>query len=402
MQNFTYKAKDEWGRTITGTMIAAGEEQLAAALDQMGLYLISAKEAASAQFSLGWRWERVKRKDLITFTVHLATTISAGIPVLQALQDLFEQTEKPGFKKIIEEISREIQAGSSLSEALSKHPKIFSELYVSIVAAGETTGSVDRVLNDLVTFLEWQEILAMDVQQATIYPAFVLSAVTCLVILLMTFVFPRFTVIFERTNAPLPLPTRVVMGMSYGIAHYWALIILGVVGVILSHRLMIRTPEGRYFFDHLKLKLPVFGSLLRKIALSRFSHHFGALLKAGVEIYHSLMVTEKVVGNTVIARVISNARDYISAGESLSESLKKGNEFPSLVIRMISIGERSGSLDKTLDKVSQYYDREVPVTLKKVFAVFEPLVIGLLAVIVLGMALSMFLPLYQMLNLVGK
>lgn len=144
MQNFTYKAKDERGRTITGTMIAAGEEQLAAALDQMGLYLISAKEAASAQFSLGWRWERVKRKDLITFTVHLATTISAGIPVLQALQDLFEQTEKPGFKKIIEEISREIQAGSSLSEALSKHPKIFSELYVSIVAAGETTGSVDR------------------------------------------------------------------------------------------------------------------------------------------------------------------------------------------------------------------------------------------------------------------
>jgi len=400
MSSFTYKAKDEQGKTIKGTMIAPNEDQLAISLDQMGLYLITAKKTKVPESYLSW--ERVKRKDLITFSVHLSTTLSAGIPILQSLQDLIEQTEKPKFKKVIEDISRNIQAGNSFSEALAKHPKVFSELYVSIVKAGETTGNVDKVLDDLVTFLEWQESLATDVKQATIYPAFVLSAVACLVILLMTFVFPRFTVIFERTNVPLPLPTRVVMSISHFTTSYWFIIVLIVIALILSHRLVVRTPRGRYFFDKLKLKLPVFGNLMRKIALSRFSHHFGTLLKAGVEIYHSLMVTEKVVGNSVIANAISNARDYISAGEKLSESLKKGNEFPSMVIRMISIGESSGSLDKTLGKVSQYYDREVPVTIKKVFAVFEPIVIAMLAMIVLGMALSMFLPLYQMLNLVGK
>jgi len=400
MPSFTYKAKNEYGRTIKGTLIASNEDQLAASLDQIGLYLISAKKTTIAASYLSW--ESIKRKDLITFTVHLSTTLSAGIPILQSLQDLIEQSEKPRFKNIIEDVSRNIQAGSSLSEALSKHPKVFSELYVSMVKAGETTGNVDKVLNDLVAFLEWQELLAMDVKQATIYPAFVLSAVISLVVLLMTFVFPRFTVIFERTNAPLPLPTRVVMGISHFTTSYWFIIVLLVMALIVSHRLAVKTPGGRYLFDKLKLKLPVFGNLLRKIALSRFSHHFGALLKAGVEIYHSLMVTEKVVGNTVIAKVISSARDYISAGESLSESLKKGNEFPSLVIRMIAIGESSGNLDKTLGKVSQYYDREVPITIKKVFAVFEPIVIASLAVVVLGMALSMFLPLYQMLNLVGK
>lgn len=400
MPSFTYKAKNEYGRTIKGTLIASNEDQLAASLDQIGLYLISAKKTTIAASYLSW--ESIKRKDLITFTVHLSTTLSAGIPILQSLQDLIEQSEKPRFKNIIEDVSSNIQAGNSLSEALSKHPKVFSELYVSMVKAGETTGNVDKVLNDLVAFLEWQELLAMDVKQATIYPAFVLSAVISLVVLLMTFVFPRFTVIFERTNAPLPLPTRVVMGISHFTTSYWFIIVLVVMALIVSHRLAVKTPGGRYLFDKLKLKLPVFGNLLRKIALSRFSHHFGALLKAGVEIYHSLMVTEKVVGNTVIAKVISSARDYISAGESLSESLKKGNEFPSLVIRMIAIGESSGNLDKTLGKVSQYYDREVPITIKKVFAVFEPIVIASLAVVVLGMALSMFLPLYQMLNLVGK
>jgi len=366
----------------------------------MGLYLITAKKTKVPESYLSW--ERVKRKDLITFSVHLSTTLSAGIPILQALQDLIEQTEKPKFKKVIEDISRNIQAGNSFSEALAKHPKVFSELYVSIVKAGETTGNVDKVLDDLVTFLEWQESLATDVKQATIYPAFILLAVISLIVLLMTFVFPRFTVIFERTNVPLPLPTRVVMGISHFITSYWFIILLLVTAMAISYRLVVKIPRGRYFFDKLKLKLPVLGNLLRKIALSRFSHHFSALLKAGVEIYHSLMVTEKVVGNTVIAKVISSARDYISTGETLSESLKKGNEFPSLVIRMISIGESSGSIDKTLDKVSQYYDREVPVTIKKVFAIFEPIVIATLAVIVLGMALSMFLPLYQMLSLVGK
>ena len=224
MPSYEYKAKDNRGKTIKGVTIAASEDQLAATLDQMGLYLLSAKKTKIAETHV--LWERVNRKDLITFSIHLSTTLSAGVPILQSLEDLIKESEKPGFKKIIEDIARNIQAGSSFSDALSKHPKVFSELYISIVKAGEATGNVDKVLEDLVAFLEWQESIAMDVKQATIYPAFILTAVISLVVLLMTFVFPRFTVIFERTNAPLPLPTRIVMGMSNYISSYWFVIVL--------------------------------------------------------------------------------------------------------------------------------------------------------------------------------
>ena len=230
MPSYHYKAKDDRGKTIKGVMIAANEDQLAASLDQMGLYLLSANKTKMIDSNL--QWGRVSRKDLITFSVHLATTLSAGVPIIQSLHDLIKESEKPVFKKVIEDITRNIQAGSSFSDALSKHPKVFSELYVSIVKAGEATGNVDKVLDDLVAFLEWQESLAMDVKQATIYPAFVLSAVLSLVVLLMTFVFPRFTVIFERTNVPLPIPTRIVMGLSHFITSYWFIMVVLFLSLI--------------------------------------------------------------------------------------------------------------------------------------------------------------------------
>jgi len=240
------------------------------------------------------------------------------------------------------------------------------------------------------------------VKQMTIYPAFILTAVSLLIILLMTFVFPRFTVIFEKTGAPLPLPTRIVMAFSHFFSSYWWVLIISLVGLVIFQRVFVRTPQGKFVWDQLKLRIPVFGELLKKVALSRFSHYLATLLRAGVDIVYSLEVVERVVDNAVIARVVRECRDRVVSGDLMSDSLSRSGHFPPLVVRMIAIGESTGNMEETLGKVSEYYDREVPATLKKVFAIFEPLVIGILALIVLLMALSMFLPLYQMISLVGK
>lgn len=401
MPSFTYKAKDERGTTIIGTLTAESEDQLAQALERMNLCLISAsllKEGNKFRVNR----VRVKRSELIQFTVHMAITLSAGISILQGLKDLLDQKEKTGFKDVIGDVRRNIMAGSSLSEALERHPRVFSELYVSVVRAGEATGNMDVVLSDLVTFLEWQEELVSSAKQATIYPAFIVGAVTLLIVLMMTFVLPRFTVIFERTNLPLPLPTRIVMGVSHFFTYYWWVLILILVGLVLVQRILAAVPKGRLIMDRLKLSFPVFGELVRKIAISRFAHYLGALYRAGVDISHSLRVVERVVDNEAIARAIRIARDQVINGEAMSKALDKSGEFPPLIIRMIRVGEGTGNMDITLEKVSKYYDRDIPATIKKVFAVFEPLVIASLAVVVLGMALSMFLPLYQMMGLVGR
>jgi len=400
MPNFTYKARDEAGKTIKGTLIAENEEELAQALDRMKLYLVSAFPIKADKLQISR--VKVKRKELISFTVHLAITVSAGISLLQGLQDLMEETEQSGFKKVVEDIRGNIIAGSSLSESLERHPRVFSELYVSIVRAGEVTGNMEVVLSDLVKFLEWQEELASSVKQATIYPAFILGAVSLLIVLLMAFVFPRFAVIFENTNVPLPTPTRIVMSISHIFTRYWWCLILGIAGTIGGYRVLANIPAGRLIFDRFKLNFPVFGELLRKIAISRFAYYLGTLYKAGIGISQSLLVVERVVGNAAIAKAISVARDQVVSGESMSKALGNSNEFPSLVIRMIKVGESTGNMDGTLAKVSQYYDREIPATIKKVFAIFEPMIVAFLAFVVLGMALSMFLPLYQIMGLVGK
>ncbi len=399
MPHYSYKAKDEYGKTIRGTITAESEDALISALERLNLYFIS---ASIVKVKDQITFERITRKDLIPFTIHLATTISAGVSILQSLHDLETHTRKIKFRKIIREIRTDIESGLGFSEALERHPKAFSQLYVSIVKAGESTGNLDQVLNDLIRFLEWQEELAANVKQATIYPAFIFTAVTLLVVLLMTFVFPRFAIIFERTNVPLPIPTRIVMAVSHFFSNYWYILLLAVIGIIIFQRLLVRNSQGRLAFDKLKLGLPIFGNLLRKIALSRFSHYLSLLFKAGVEISYSLTVLENVVGNAVIAKVVRTTRERVRAGELISESLEKSKEFPPLVIRMVYVGETTGTMEMTLEKVSQYYDREVPASIKKVFAVFEPLTVIFLAVVVLGMALSMFLPLYQMMSLVGR
>lgn len=408
MPQYNYTAIDDYGKTVKGVLLAEDEGELATSLSQMGYYLVSAselkakakkeKKPSKPVFVTG----KVKTREIVTFTHHLSTVLRSGIPLLQGLEDLVEQTEDAKFKKIIREIATDVQGGNRLSDALARHPKAFSDLYVNILKAGEATGQIEKVLNELGRFLEWQEELRGNVMQVSVYPAVVFSAIVLLVGYLFAFVFPKFIKILSSLNVELPLPTKIVIAISSFMSSYWYVILVAIIGIIIAVNVVGRFPRGRYAIDKFKMSIPIFGELIRRIALSRFAHFMAILYTAGVDIIQSLTIVEKVVGNEVLARAIRKARDEVRAGRRLSEPLRASKEFPPMVVRMVEIGEVSGEMDKTLQNVSDFYDREIPMTVKRAFAAFEPVMIIFLAGMVLLVAVSMYLPLYSSISKLGR
>ncbi|HSQ15094.1 MAG TPA: type II secretion system F family protein, partial [Candidatus Binatia bacterium] len=325
----------------------------------------------------------------------------AGVSLVSGLSDVAEQSTNPEFREVLRDIRRNIQSGATLSGAFALHPDVFPEVFVSIMRAGEVTGNLDGALSDLNRFLLWQEELGKTIRQATYYPVTVVGMVSGLIVLLFTFVFPRFLSIFKGAAIDLPLPTRVVIAISeffrdYGL-YALAVLVLGIVAL----RMYVRTEAGRLRVDGWKLKIPLVGEVIRAIEMSKFSHFTASLFRAGVETTQTLAVVEKVMGNRVLAAVVRQAREEMIAGGGLSVALRKSGEFPPMVLRMVSAGESSGNLDDTLDNVSAYYDREVPAIVKKTFAILEPAMTILLALVVLGAALSFFLALYKMVGSMG-
>lgn len=400
MPRFTYRARSRSGQKMDGIMLADNEEQLALTLREMDLYLVDAKPEKAPAPSLFAR--PVQRREIINFTVHLSASIGAGIPILQAFEDLEQQTTNRRMKKAIQVITEDLRGGSSLSGALSRHPLIFSDVYCNMVKAGETSGSLVQVLQHLIGFLEWQEGLASEIKRAAIYPAIVLTAVLGFMGLLLGFVFPRIIPVIQSLKVPLPSLTLAVMAISDIVQHGWYFILFGIGSVVVLFRLFKVSEEGQLIIDSIKLRLPVVGGLIEKICLSRFSHHLGLLLRTGVDISQSLTIAERVVGNKVVARAVGEAREKVIQGGSLWRSLQETGVFPPLVIRMIFVGETTGTIDNTLEKITQFYDREVPNTVKKVFTILEPLVIVMLAVMVLLTALSVFVPFYNALGKIGR
>ncbi len=274
MPEFTYKAVDAQGREVKGALNAPSELELEDRLREMGLTLVRARpETGVSLFS----FERITRKDLISFTLHLSTVLSAGIPLLTGLRDMAEQTTKRRLRQVIEQIAEDVRAGASLSEALGRHPKVFSELYVNMVHAGEASGNVEGVLNELTAFLEWQDDLAASVTQALLYPIVILVAGVMLVFFLLSFVLPRFLDVFAKAKVQLPLPTRILLGISGFFARYWLLLLLLAAGLVVLVIRLKRTPRGAMLWDRFKLNLPIFGGLIRRVALSRSAHHMGTL-----------------------------------------------------------------------------------------------------------------------------
>ncbi len=400
MPRFTYRARSRSGQKVEGIMLADNEEQLALTLREMDLYLVDTKPEKASAPSLFSR--PVQRREIINFTVHLSASIGAGIPILQAFEDLERQTTNRSMKKAIQVVMEDLRGGSSLSMALSRHPLIFSDIYSNMVKAGESSGSLVRVLQHLTSFLEWQEGLASEIKRAAIYPVIVLVAVLGFLGVLLGFVFPRIMPVIQAFKVPLPFITLAIMAISDFIQHGWYFILLGVAGLVVLFRVLKASEGGQLVVDAMKLRLPVIGGLIEKICLSRFAHHLGLLLRTGVDITQSLSITERVVGNRVVARAVSEAREKVVQGGPLWRSLQETGVFPPLVIRMIFVGETTGTIDNTLEKVTEFYDREVPNTVKKVFTIMEPLVVVMLAAMVLLIALSIFIPFYNALGRIGR
>ncbi|MCD6327775.1 type II secretion system F family protein [bacterium] len=403
MPVFAYKARDASGRMTDGVLEAENSGVLVERLGELGYVVTKVTRSRGAKGKPKKSRVKVKPRELITFTIHLGTVLSAGVPLLTGLQDLTRETEKPGFRKVIADITSQVENGATIADAMASHPAIFSQLYVSMVRAGEATGRVDEVMERLVPYMEWQEQLKASIREAIAYPAVVMTVISGVIVFLFVFPIPRFAKIFKKYDMELPLPTRIVIGISEFMLHYgfYALGLL-IVLFIVSKVLVKRSKAARRIWDGMKLKMPLFGPLIRKVALSRFAHTMSSLYRAGVEITECLRIVEQVIGNVILGRVIREAHDRIRAGGSMPEALAESGEFPSLVLRMVAIGDETGELDMTLEKVSEYYDREVPYTIRRIFAIVEPLMIVSMGMIVGTVAMSVFLPLYGMISFIKK
>lgn len=396
---YRYRAKDRKGQSVIGVIGAEDEDALFEELRTQDLVLVEAAPNVKTEIRRIGRG-RVRSRDVLNFTMDLSTVLASGIPITEGLQDLATESDK--MQPIIEDILNSIGGGSSLSAAMERHPKVFDRLYVSIVQAGETSGKLDLVLANLGAFLEWKSDLRREVTQALIYPAMVLMTMAGLVILLATFVFPQFKKVLGPSQATLPLPTRILFFVSDILRDDWYFLIVGAAALAVGLFLWLRTSYGAALFDRFKLKVPVVGRLVQDIALSRFCHFFSVLFGAGVDISETLTIVEALVGNSLLASATRAVRSEVRAGNSLSQSLAATGYFPAMVVRLFHIGETSGQLVSALQKITNYYDKQIPATIKKVFSILEPLLYIVLAVIVLTVGLGIYMPLYQMVSTVSK
>ena len=401
MPTFSYVCVDDAGAELNGVAAADTEDQLAELLRRQGHYLVrttaaSQRTALSDIRILEW----ITRRDVIFFTQQMATVMATGIGIVQGLADIEEQLKKQAMKRVVAALRRDIESGESLSSALQKHPKVFSELYVNIVRAGEATGKTDRALEDLVKQLEWQEELVGRIREVTTYPLIVIVMLGVLSIVLVTFTIPRFLAVYERLNAQieLPLPTRLIMTMSDIIRTWWPMLLTGLMTAIVSIKLYSQTPHGSVRLSGLVMRMPIIGELVRKIALSRFAHYFASLHESGLEVAPSLSLIERLIGNAYLSRQFGRAVQRVLSGESLSRALRAVGEFPPVVIQMIALGERSGRMGKALDDVRRYFDGEVDRTIKRSLTLFGPIMLIVLAGTFVMMALAFYLPLFQMLR----
>lgn len=404
MPAYKYKARDKFGKTINGVMEASGDETVASKLDGLGYVPVSIQEEKKYIISLDFlkRYRGISLEDLILFSRQFSTLLSAGIPLLSSLHALSEQTENNRMKGVIHTIAKDIQGGSSLSDAFARHPKVFSALYVSMIQAGEAAGTLDEILQRLTSLVEHEKDTRAKIKAATLYPRIVATAISGAFIILATFVVPRFAAMFSQFEASLPLPTRIMIGINDIIHHYWYLMIMVTAAIVLGFHWYINTEKGKPGWDSLKIRIPIFGPLFLKVAMSRFTHILGMLMRSGVPILDTLKIASATVANTVISRELEKLRESVREGSGLSEPLKQSGVFTPMVVQMISVGEQSGKLDEMMPKVSQHYDLEVEYTIKNLSTLIEPALIISIGGIVLFLALAIFLPMWDMARVIMR
>ena len=340
--------------------------------------------------------EKVKQKDVVIFTRQLATMIDAGLPIMQALDLLARQTENKTFSGVIAKVKHEVESGSALAESLTKHPKVFDELYINMVSAGEVGGMLDTILTRLAAYMEKAVKLKSKVKSALIYPISIISVAVLVTALLLIYVIPVFGDMFASFGEELPLPTQIAINLSdIAIAYFWY-IVAGSVGAVFGIRTYHKTERGRRVIDGILLKLPIFGDIFRKAAVARFTRTLSTLVSSGVPILDSLAITGKTAGNKVIENAVFAARQSISEGRTLTDPLIESQVFPPMVCQMINVGETTGALDTMLSKIADFYDDEVDTAVSNLTTLMEPMVILFLGVIIGGIVVSMYMPIFQL------
>jgi type IV pilus assembly protein PilC len=409
MPKYSYEALDKGGKQVKGVIEASNEEIIIEKLRDMGYYPLRvspSKEKSVAQSDLSampglkWFFHRVKTKHIMTFTRQLATLIDAGLPIMRSLSILNEQVESQIFKDRIMAMRDDIESGASLSDAMAKHPKTFDKLYVNMVRAGEIGGVLESVLRRIADFLEKREALKGKVKSAMMYPAVVSFLAIGIVAFILITIIPKFTDIFEQLGGDLPAPTQFLVDASWVLVHRSWVVILAVVIMIVIVRQAYKTAPGRHFFDKLKLKIPVFGDLFRKIAITRFAGTLSTLINAGVPILQALDIVRDSSGNEVVSRAMMKVYQSVKDGETIHEPLSECEVFPPLVVHMVAVGEETGAIDLMLLKVAEAYEREVDDTVNALTSILEPVLIVFLGAIVGGIVIALYLPLFKIPTLI--
>ncbi|MBU0759115.1 MAG: type II secretion system F family protein [Candidatus Omnitrophica bacterium] len=399
MATYRYVAKEAGGKTVSGILEYSDKALLVEALRKKGLIIISINEAARKKPVRSSK--KVKLDDIVIFSRQLATMVDSGIPLVQAMDILHDQIEKAAFKNVVAAIRDDIETGASFSDALSKHPYVFSSLYINMVRAGESSGSLDDILDRLASYLEKANVLQRKVKTSLVYPAVVVTMAMLITLVMLLKVIPTFKGIFSMLGGTLPFPTRVLIMVSDTLRTMFIYVVIVVAIVIFAFKKFLKTKKGRMAFDQITLKFPVIGELLKKVAVAKFTRTLATLVKSGVPILVSLEIVGKTSGNTVIEKALNEVRTSIKEGENIADPLAKCGVFPSMVVRMIHVGEQTGELEKMLGKIADFYDDQVDAAVSGMTSLIEPLIIAFLGVVIGGIVIAMFLPVFKMTELIS-
>ncbi len=398
MPVFTFSGKTTNGEKVQGERTAANKEMLAAQLRRERIQPNSIREKGK-EFSLPMFGSgKVKVKDVAVFFRQFSVMIDAGLPLVQCLEILAANQENPSFQKTLNAVRTTVEGGATLANAMRQHPKVFDDLTTNMVEAGETGGILDIILQRLASYVEKAVKLRAAIKSALIYPVAVVSIAVLIVGALLKWVVPIFANLFVGLGVALPLPTRIVIGLSAFIGQFWWFFIVGAVGMVFGVKQILKNPKGRYLFDSMLLKLPIMGILLRKIAVARFTRTLGTLITSGVPILEGLAITARTSGNAVLEEALMKVRKAIEEGRTIVDPLRECGVFPNMVTQMIGVGEATGAMDAMLQKIADFYEDEVDAATKDMLAMLEPAIIGMLGVTIGGIVISLYLPLFSMIS----
>ncbi|RLB29250.1 MAG: type II secretion system F family protein [Deltaproteobacteria bacterium] len=402
MPFYVWAGKTKKGRSLKGELEAADERIARIQLKKRNIEVTKLKPKPKDLFeNIAFMQPKVTKKDIVIFTRQFSTMIDAGLPLVQGLNILGEQTENKTFRNMLKRITKDVEGGSTLADALGKHPKVFDSLFVNLIAAGEVGGILDTILQRLAAYIEKAEKLKSQIKGAMTYPIVVVGIAIIVIAVIMIFVIPVFEDMFSSFGKALPVPTQIVVAMSdfiKGNIHY---MIVGLIVFVFLFRRYARTKSGKRNIDSVLLKLPIFGELIKKVAVARFTRTLGTMVSSGVPILDALEITAKTAGNVIVEEVIYDARSSIAEGQTIAEPLSETDIFPGMVTQMISVGESTGALDIMLEKIADFYDDEVDATVSAMTSMLEPLLMLFLGGSIGGLVVAMYLPIFQMAAAMG-